>query len=178
MPGSGKGELSEVASELGIMVVSLGDVVRQHFISQHPDGTGDLIGAFAASEREVYGRDIWAKRLLLTLGPLVDTGRSLLIVDGLRSNYEADLLRRELGGGFLVLAVHSSPTVRFNRLMRRGRSDSPRSIQEFNERERRELSWGMGDVISTADIMLVNEGDLDEFKGLVRSTLSRLGGRI
>ncbi len=176
MPGSGKGELSEVAIGLGIKVVSLGDVVRHHFSIAQPGGTGDMIGAFAARERALHGKDIWARRLLLSIGPLDLSEGKLLLVDGLRSNEEADYLRSKLGEGFLVLAVHSSPDVRFERLRKRGRSDSPMTRADFDERDRRELSWGMGDVISSADIMLMNDDDLESFKDRVSRTLNGLEG--
>ncbi len=178
MPGSGKGELSEVAAGLGIRVVSLGDVVRHYYSIDNPDGPGELIGAFAANERALHGKDIWARRLLNSFGPRVPSGSSLLLVDGLRSREEAEYLRSELGGNFMVLAIHSSPAVRFDRLIKRGRSDSPMTKADFDERDRRELSWGMGDVISTADIMLINDEDLEGFKVRVSKTLKGLEGRI
>jgi len=177
MPGSGNGELSEVAIGLGIKVVSLGDVVRHHFSIAQPGGTGDMIGAFAARERALHGKDIWARRLLISVGPLDPSEGALLLVDGLRSREEAEFLRRELGGNFMVLAVHSSPAVRLERLRNRGRSDSPVTEADFKDRDRRELSWGIGDVISTADIMLINEGDLQSFRDLVSRTIKGLEAR-
>lgn len=176
MPGSGKGELSKVAAELGIRVVSLGDIVRGHFMEHNTEWGGEMVGIYAAREREAHGQDIWARRLLDVIGSGGPEADRLLIVDGLRSVYEADLLRKELGGDFMVLAVHSSPSVRFERLVKRGRSDSPVTRADFDERDRRELSWGMGEVISTADMMLVNEGDLESFRRTVRDLLKGLGG--
>ncbi len=175
MPGSGKGELSTVASELGIKVVALGDVVRSFFFLAHPEGSGDKIGTFANEERSAHGKDIWAKRLIETITRSSEKDRGLLILDGLRSMAEADLLRKELGEWFVVLAIHSSPSARFERLRKRGRSDAPQDLATFAERDKRELSWGIGDVISTADIMLVNEGGLDSFREQVARTLKELG---
>jgi len=38
------------------------------------------------------------------------------------------------------------------------------------------LSWGLGDVIATADVMLVNEGTLEDFRRQARAALGRLHG--
>jgi len=63
-----------------------------------------------------------------------------------------------------LMAVHSSPRTRFQRLQRRGRADAPGSWEEFLERDLRELSWGLGGLIAVADRMIINEGTLDEFR--------------
>src|SRR3990172_3273113 len=63
------------------------------------------------------------------------------------------------------------------RLRARNRSDAPASWEEFLGRDRRELAWGLGDVIATADFLIVNEGDLGSFRARAREGLeSVLGG--
>jgi dephospho-CoA kinase len=63
-----------------------------------------------------------------------------------------------------LIAAHSSPEARFQRLSKRKRSDDPEGWSVFHERDLRELSVGQGDVIALADFMIVNEGTYDEFK--------------
>ena len=41
----------------------------------------------------------------------------------------------------------------------------------MKERERRELSWGLGSVIAMADVIIVNEGNLEEFREKIRQLL-------
>jgi hypothetical protein len=45
----------------------------------------------------------------------------------------------------------------------RKREDDVLSFDELVARDERELSWGLGNVIATADIMMVNDGPLEEF---------------
>lgn len=167
MPGAGKEELVAVAQGLEWNVVRMGDVVRVEAANQGVP-TDRSTGQFAHEQRQAHGADIWAKRTLQAMGA------SRTVIDGCRSQAEAVTFRRELGEELQVLAVHSSPRTRYPRLLSRGRSDAPGNWQEFQERDRREMGWGLGDLIATADIMIVNEGSLQDFKSECQEILRSL----
>ncbi|MEI6797507.1 MAG: AAA family ATPase [Methanomassiliicoccales archaeon] len=167
MPGAGKEELVAVAQGLKWNVVRMGDVVRAEATRQVVP-TARSTGQFAHEQRQVHGTDIWAKRTLQAM----DASRT--VIDGCRSQAEAVTFRRELGEELQVLAVHSSPRTRYPRLVSRGRSDAPANWDEFQERDRREMGWGLGDLIATADIMIVNEGSLQDFKSECQEILRSL----
>jgi len=61
-------------------------------------------------------------------------------------------------------------------MLRRKRSDDAVTIEAVRARDLRELSWGLGDVIATADVMLVNESSLDDCRRQARAALERLHG--
>lgn len=165
MPGAGKEELVKVARRMGYLVLRMGDVVRQEAARQGITMDERGVGGFASSEREVHGPDVWARRCLEVLGQ----GRT--VIDGSRSLVEMNVFRSSLGEDTRLLAVHSSPSTRYERLRRRDRYDAPRDLQEFNQRDARELGWGLGSLIAMADIMIVNEGSLEEFHDLVERKL-------
>jgi dephospho-CoA kinase len=165
MPGAGKEEFVKVAQRKGYAIIRMGDVVRQEAERQGVIMDDKGIGGFATSERQVHGPEIWARRCLDMLGP------GPTVIDGSRSLREMKAFRSALGEDTALVAVHSSPAVRFERLRKRNRSDAPRSIQEFADRDERELGWGLGSLIAMADIMLVNEGTLEEFHALVDKEL-------
>ena len=48
--------------------------------------------------------------------------------------------------------------------MARHRDDAPKDIREFEERDLREMGWGIAGVISLSEHMLVNDGPLPDFK--------------
>lgn len=173
MPGSGKGEVSAAAREMSVPIHSLGDMVREHFgifcRGMPPSG----IGQFADSERREHGRDVWARRLSERIGPRPDG--PIVLIDGVRSTYEVEVFRDIWGDRFKLLAVHSSPNTRFERLTSRGRNDDPKDRGEFDRRDQRELGWGLGDVIALADIMLLNEGTLEDLLSKSRDVLTILG---
>ncbi|MFW3146624.1 MAG: AAA family ATPase [Thermoplasmatota archaeon] len=176
MPGSGKGEVSLIASQKGVPVFSMGDVVREFFSRNCPERDPIETGIYADMERKRHGKEIWAGRLIDTIDAQDDPSVTLVMIDGLRSRNEANLFRSHWGANFRIMAVHSSPEKRFRRLLERGRSDDPKDRKKFDERDQRELIWGLGEVIALADIVLVNEEDLDTFHRSVEELLRNMEG--
>jgi dephospho-CoA kinase len=169
MPGAGKEEFVSVAMSKAYQVVRMGDVVRE-FASRSSVGVTDKsVGGFANDERQQHGYDIWAKRCL----ERVVTDRT--VIDGSRGVMELKVYQERFGKDIKLVAIHSSPTTRYPRLVRRGRADAPKSVLEFNVRDERELSWGLGSLISLADVMIVNEGSLEGFKTSCAKVLDSIG---
>ncbi len=158
MPGSGKEEFIRVAKEKGYSVVRMGDVVREWVKKKELDMDDGSVGGFAHSEREKHHYGIWAERTLKKIQV------QKTIIDGLRGDEELEIFRKKLGHDLVVVAVYASPKTRYNRLVARARQDAPGSYTEFKERDRRELRWGLGEVIALADHTIVNEGSLEEFR--------------
>src|SRR2546426_6385095 len=171
MPGCGKEEFLKVAAEQGFTVIRMGDTVREEAARRGVGASDDAIGGFAHSEREKNGYGVWAERTI----PRVKGER--VVIDGLRGSKELEAFRKALGESVQVVAVHSAPKVRFARLRQRSRSDAPATWQEFVVRDARELRWGLGDAIATADFMIVNEGDLGAFRARAREVLEADLGR-
>lgn len=165
MPGAGKEEFVRVALERGYQVVRMGDVVRQEAAARGLVMSDQEIGGFASAERRENGPGIWAVRCVPMIGDR-DT-----VIDGSRSPYELEVFRKELGRKMRLVAIHTSPSERYVRLMRRDRHDAPRSEEDFRQRDERELGWGLGDLIAQADLMIENEGTLDEFHRKVAEEL-------
>ncbi len=165
MPGSGKSEAVKVAEEMGIPVHHMGGLVRGMVRAKGFEAGRDNMQAVADGERRKFGADIWARRTVRLMGPA-----PLAVVDGVRSLDEVEFFRKELGPGLTVVCIHASPRTRWERIDRRAREDDPRTFGELRERDRSELRWGLGEVIATADAMLVNE----EGKGTLRAHMRRL----
>ena len=71
---------------------------------------------------------------------------------------------RSLGEDIVILGISAPPSARYERLVRRGREDAPRSIDEFDARDSREMGWGLAEVLALADVMIVNDSDLETFR--------------
>jgi len=168
MPGAGKEEFVKVSREMGYDVIRMGDVVRGEAERRGVASDDASIGGLAHSERQLYGYDIWARRTV----PLVGDG--LTIIDGCRGTAELEVFRRHFGEDVRIIAIHASPRTRFNRLKKRQRDDAPTDWNQFQERDRRELGWGLGKVIAQADYMIVNEGTLEDFRRKAREVLESL----
>jgi len=167
MPGAGKEEFVRVALGRGFRVVRMGDVVRAEATRRGLAMTDQEVGGFASAERREHGPGIWAERCL----PFLE-GRDT-VIDGSRSTYELEVFRRALGSNVRLVAIHASPALRFERLKRRNRSDAPPTEEAFRLRDERELGWGLGSLIAQADVVITNEGTLEEFHQKVREELDR-----
>ncbi|MEF8831887.1 MAG: AAA family ATPase [Candidatus Thermoplasmatota archaeon] len=158
MPGAGKEEFLKIAKKKGFDIVRMGDIVREQAEMADLSKQEISIGEFANKEREEHHEGIWADRTLSKV-----SGEET-VIDGIRSAEEVNIFKSELEKNAPIVAIHSSPKTRFERLKERGREDAPQTRTEFHERDRRELDWGMGNVIARADQMIVNEGTLSDFQ--------------
>ena len=169
MPGSGKGVASEAAKQLGFEVLVLGDVIREETQRRGLEPTPKNMGAVMLQVREDEGPAAVAKRLLPKIG---ERQSHVVIVEGIRSVHELAELRSRFE--VVTLAIHASPKTRFQRLLARGRSDDPKTLDTFYERDNRELNVGLGHVIALADFVAINEGTIAELQSGVRSILTKL----
>ena len=167
MPGAGKEEFLTVAGSIGIPSVRMGDAVREYYSGSPEREKGCSIGEFASAERERFGKNIWAKRIVEKM-----SGRVFLI-DGCRSMAEVRLFR-ELNDDVQIVGIHSPPDQRYSRLVKRGRDDAPRNRDEFDKRDSREISWGLAEVLALADIMIINASGLDDFCSTAENILRGL----
>jgi len=166
MPGAGKTEAVNVAREMGIKVISMGDEVRQETKKRGLEINDENLGRIADEMRKKYGKGIWAKKCLEKI-----KDGNVIVIDGIRNIEEVEVFRSKIKN-FILVAIHASPSTRYKRLMKRRREDDSANVDDLKKRERRELSWGLGDVIAMADIVVINEGKLEEFKKKIKEILS------
>jgi dephospho-CoA kinase len=169
MPGAGKGVASAAAKQLGFDVLVLGDVIREETQRRGLDPTPQNIGAVMLQVRETEGPAAVAKRLLPKIEQCQSNG---VIVEGIRSLPELTELKSKFE--VITLAIHASPKTRFHRLLSRGRSDDPKTLDTFFERDNRELAVGLGQVIALADYLAVNENTITELQSAVKAILNKL----
>ena len=167
MPGSGKDELVEVAHSMGLATLKMGDLVRDETRRRGLPLNNASIARIANEEREKHGPGVWAQRALPKLT------ETKMLVDGCRSDAEVAVFRHNFGDLF-VLGIFASPEARYDRMMKRGRGDDGAGLQEFFDRDRRELKWGIGSAFALADGMLINEGSLNDFRSAARQRLETI----
>jgi len=167
MPGSGKEEFLKTAEGMGIPFLRMGDIVRGSYPNRSDVHKHMSIGEFAEAERKAHGYDIWAERSLERMSG------DIFLVDGCRSKEEVKAFR-SLTDDVIVVAIHSSPKDRYQRLVERNRNDAPSGIKEFEERDEREIGWGLAVTIALADVMIPNGSTLDEFRTASTDALNRM----
>lgn len=169
MSGSGKTTLADMFREDGFSVLTMGDVIRGLAAERGLEPTPEVLGSIARGIREELGDTAVAVKCVERLR---DVEEPVVVIDGIRSLEEVDVFRESFEG--LLVAVHASPGIRYERLRGRGRSDDPHDFSTFRERDLRELGFSLGWAISLADHMIVNEGTLENFGGLYKGLLGRL----
>ena len=183
MPGSGKSVAADVARDMNIPVVVMGDVVREEAARRGLDPTDKNLGAVGNDLREREGPDAIAARCIARIRA---TEAPVVVVEGIRSRSEVDLFRRS-SNGFSLIEVFVPDEVRLTRIRSRGRSDDANEsdlAKAVADRDARELGWGTGEAIRAADLRIENSGSVAEFRGRVREVLEgreervRLGQKI
>jgi dephospho-CoA kinase len=170
MPGSGKSLVVDVARELGYAVVVMGDVIREETLKRGLTLTPQNVGTVMLQLRAEGGSTVVASKCI---PKIEEQAEAKVLVDGLRSLYEVEALKEHFAK-FNVLAVHASPETRFNRLFSRRRSDDPDGWDVFHERDTRELSVGLGNVVAMAEQLIVNDNSPEHVKETIKEVLERI----
>ncbi|MFQ6061831.1 MAG: dephospho-CoA kinase [Methanosarcinales archaeon] len=171
MAASGKSEAVEIARNLGIPVVTMGDVVREEVKRLGLPETDENNGIVGAKLREEEGMDAIAKRCV---PKIKKTNSDIVVVDGVRGIAEVNLFRKEFGDDFTLIEIFAPTEIRIDRVKNRARSDDISDLEALKKRDKRELEWGMGKAIKIADITIENAKSLEEFKNEVQIVLKRL----
>jgi dephospho-CoA kinase len=152
MPGAGKSTASEALVKKGWHRVVMGDVIRNETkrrgLAPDAKNTGDVMKKL----REERGESAVAD---LCLEEIRRSGSETVVIDGIRSIAEVEAFRKS--APVILVAVHASPSRRFEFLKERGRSDDPMSRESFDKRDERELGVGIGNAIALADEVISNE---------------------
>ncbi len=167
LPGSGKGEFATVARELGVPVVTMGDVIRAECRNRGLD-PADHHGEIAQKLREEDGPLAIAERSIPMIRDALDDSDTVL-VDGLRSGDELDRFRDEFGDDFTLVAIEAPFEERAERIETRGRDNT--AEETLRDRDERELGFGMGEAMDRADVRIENDGTLEAFREQVREVL-------
>ncbi|MDI6885099.1 MAG: AAA family ATPase [archaeon] len=174
-PAAGKTEAASVAMEMGIPVITMGDVIRGELRRRGLPLSDENAGRIANELRAREGMDAIAKRCIPLIKGVKDVeekkAKKVIVIDGIRGIAEVETFKKEFGTDFVLVRIDAPLILRYERIKTRGRGDDLLSIEEFKEREERENRWGMGEAMKKADKVVENEGSLEEFKEEIKRIL-------
>ena len=151
MPGAGKSTIADGLKSKGYEIINMGNAVRNEAKKRNLEPTGSNLGKLMLELREKNGPGAVAE----LVKPLIeDSKSSVIIIDGIRSSSEIEVLRKY--GTVKLLAIHASTDTRFGFLQQRGRSDDPQTKENFEERDDRELGVGISNPIALSDDAISN----------------------
>ena len=170
LPASGKGEFARIASDLGIPVIVMGDMIRHEVKIRGLEPTDTNFGAIANQLRADGGLDAIAK---LCIPEIQRQTAPLVLVDGIRGDAEVKLFQRVFRG-FKLIQIESSFENRLVRVSARGRSDDVQTAEQLRNRDEREIRWGLGKALKMTNEKLENNGTLEEFSISVHQLLHEI----
>lgn len=159
----GKGTVSDVLKENGFEYYLLSDIIRDIIRKKKQEITRDRMISVANKLRDKEGFGTLAARTNKKMKT------DLVIVDSIRHPDEVKELRKNKN--FFLVAVDASQKMRFKRMLSRDRGEKdPQTFKAFKEKDYLEM-WGqtgsgqqIGKVIEQADIVMKNEGTMQELK--------------
>lgn len=170
LPGAGKGTFAEVAKEMGIPVLVMGDIIREEVKKRNMELTPENVQLVARMIRKEEGKGAVARRMI---GKLNKLDACAVLIDGVRSMFEVEIFR-DLAN-VVIVSIVAPFEVRLKRIGMRGREDD--SIAKLSERDRMELSFGMADVMRMSEYTIENVGSLEEFKRKAKEILAEILGK-
>ena len=153
LPGSGKSTAIEAISDLGI-IVTMGDVVRNEAKRRNIKPIDTNLGKIAKELREKGGPEIIAENC-------VDLIKKLNNV--FRKSWK-----------FPIISIHINKDERFKRLSKRGRSDDPKATNDLMERDKREIEFGLKEVLEKADYKIINNSTITDLQKRVREVVKEI----
>ena len=169
LPGSGKSLVSDIATERGAIIVSMGDIIREEAKKR-----GENTKETAQNLRAEHGQYIVSELTIKKIKQLQAEGiENAIIVEGIRSPHEVDMFKENFDN-FIILSIFANPTLRFKRLKNRMREDDSQEYSEFQKRDQMELDFGIGDVISLSDKLIINESDLESYSEKIKEFLNEI----
>lgn len=175
LQGAGKTEVARAAMKLGIPSVHMGEVVLEEVKRRKLEPTEANVGETANDMRRLEGPAAIAKRCMPKIVKMGE-GAKAVIVDGIRSEVEVEEFKKAFGDKFFLIALEAGERTRYRRVMGRGRVDDASSFEEFLRRDKRELNWGLAKAMAKADLVVKNEGSIEEFHEKIAEIIRKLIG--
>lgn len=161
MCGSGKSTAIDYLTERGIPKVYFGGIIYKAMaeagVERSEDGESEK--KFREEIRAKEGKDFVVKRAIKEAKNLIAAGQKRIILDGVYSWTEYNILRKEWPTEMAVIAVVVPKAIRRKRLAER--PDRPFDAKAAAERDRSEIeNLEKGGPIAIADYYLDNSGDV------------------
>ncbi|MGQ9788910.1 MAG: AAA family ATPase [Candidatus Hadarchaeaceae archaeon] len=163
LPGSGKSEVARIFAKFGVPCVRMGEVVWEELRHRGGRITENNVARVSTLLRKREGMGAIAKRCLPIIKK-VGKGQRAVIVDGIRGIAEVEVFRKLFGKNFHLIGCWSNQMTRYRRTSSRKRSDDADDLRSFHTKDKRELSWGLGEALALADFIIVNEDSLQELE--------------
>ena len=160
MPFSGKTEAVKIARKMNIDIIRMGDIVWEEVKKRGLKLNDKNVGFVANQMREEFGKNIWAIKTIEKIKLKYKT--PLIGIDGVRNCEEVDIFKKKIDADFILIAITCSDDLRHKRALTRHRKDDSKNLKKIKERDKREIAWGIKEIIKFADIIVSNNESLED----------------
>ncbi len=168
LPGSGKSTAIETIAELGTIIM-MGDVIRNEARKKGVLPTDENLGKIAKGLRKSGGDEIVAEKCVELIK---DSKRTPIFIDGIRSMAEVRVFRKYWG--FPVIAIVADDQLRYQWIGNRARMDDSRKKSDIEERDLREIGFGLKEVIKDADYTVNNNSSIADLQIKIKTLIMKL----
>lgn len=160
--GAGKDTVADYLVKKGFVYHSLSDLLREELMIRGQEISRENLIAIGNEIRKKFGGGELARR---TLNKIKGDNEVWALVVSIRNPDEVKVLRGL--ENFILWFVDAPPKVRYDRTVKRGRSDDFSSYEDFVAKEKMENSADPGaqqlsKVAEMANRKIVNDGSLDD----------------
>ena len=168
--GSGKSLFVEAASEMDYCVVTLGNIVSEETAKLDLEQTQQNIGQVLLQMRARNGNMAVIENCITKIEV---KKQNKVIVDDLRTLQEVAGFRSFILK-FSLASVLASPETIFSRLFNKSPGEKTNDWEAFRQMTTFEVKAGVGEVLSFADEMIVNDNNIKDFKAKAMEALRRI----
>ena len=170
----GKGEVAKILIEKGFLYSSLSDIVREEAAKRGMvNYTITDLQNIGNELRQKEGLGVLAKRVL----EKTEAGKNY-VIDGIRNLGEIEELKKR---NAVIIAVDAPKEKRFEFLIKRARQSDPKTRDDFEKMEARDLGLGeenFGQQVSKcmekADYKIYNDSSLEELKKKILEIIDKI----
>lgn len=177
--GSGKDIVREILEKkFDTVSVRLSDLLDTNELKKKGIKiTRDIQQNLGNELRKKYGAHVLAKLAI----DFMKKNTDIKVIDGIRNPGEVDFLRQQFGDDFKLIAIDASQQIRFERIVKRNRDIDPKIWEEFVATDERdqgkdqpEYGQQVRKCIEMADVVLQNDGSLEEFQKKVEDVIKEI----
>jgi len=173
LPCSGADTLAKILVDKEFTFLSYSDVLREEAKKRGIEITRESLRGIGNELREKEGNGAISKRLIAKM-----RDRENYVVATIRNPGEVNEFRERKGKEFFLVRIEAPDTIRFERMVERGRENDPSSFEEFKKLEEIELGDGQKSsglqirkCMEMADEVIVNDRSLEDLKEKVENLL-------
>jgi dephospho-CoA kinase len=159
---AGKETLTGYLREKGFTYLVTRDLLIEELNKRNIPVTRKSMQDLGDELRRKHGAGVLMKMFLEKIDP-----EKNYIIDSLRNPGEAEFMRENIKG-FILIAVDAPQKLRFDRIVKRGKTPDPMTWEKFLEVDNRdfhdekdELGQQVGKCFEMADFKIMNDGDLE-----------------